>query len=451
MVHPSKNKVVVSWALYDWANSAFSTLVIAGFFPVLFKQYWGPTADVTLSSFRLGTVNSLSSLIVALLAPLLGAIADQAGARKRFLLLFAILGIAMTTSLPLVAAGHWALAVALYMLALIGFSTGNIFYDALLPYVAGDQDVDLVSALGYALGYLGGGLLFAVSVLMTLYPQYFGLADASEAMRLAFILVGAWWALFSIPLFLFVEEPQGSNAATKQGALGAGLDQLRTTFRDIRQLRVVAIFLLGYWMYMDGVDTIVRMAVDYGLSLGFGANSLIMALLITQLVGFPAALAFGRIGKRMGAKTGIFIGLGVYLGVCGWAFVMDSVTDFYLLAVAIGLVQGGVQSLSRSLYTQLIPTDKTAEFFGFYNMLGKFAAIIGPLLMGWIGVVTGNPRHAVLSLALLFVGGAITLYFVDIQEGRRCARKLEQARSDAEQHRPSDRHPGAGTGGGKHG
>ncbi len=426
MAQDYEKKKVISWAFYDWANSAFATTIIAGFFPVFFKQYWSVGTDVTVSTFRLGTANSIASLVVVALAPILGAIADKGGAKKKFLLFFAMMGVLMTCALYLVAEGNWGLAVLLYVFGIIGFSGGNVFYDSLLMDITSPRKVDFVSALGFAFGYLGGGILFAVNVAMTLRPELFGLAGRSEAIRLSFISVAIWWAVFSIPIFLFVKEPRINNKSMGWHAIIGGFRQLQRTFIEIRQMRVVLLFLLGYWLYIDGVDTIVRMAVDYGLSLGFDANKLIVALLITQFVGFPSAIAFGKIGEKLGPKTGIFIGIGIYIAVTIWAFFMTHEVEFYALAVSIGLVQGGVQALSRSFYTRIIPANKSAEFFGFYNMLGKFAAVIGPILMGWVGVVFGNPRIGILSIILLFVSGAIFLYLVNEQEGSRMAEALER-------------------------
>jgi UMF1 family MFS transporter len=236
--------------------------------------------------------------------------------------------------------------------------------------------------------------------------------------RLSFIVVAVWWTVFSLPVLLFVRERSPAKEASLGGAVRAGLRQLRDTFHHLRQLRMVMLFLAAYWLYIDGVDTIIRMAVDYGLALGFHSNDLITALLITQFIGFPAAIVFGRIGERFGTKSGIYIAIAVYTGVTVWAAFIDSVAEFYQIAVVIGLVQGGIQSLSRSLYARLIPPDKTAEFFGFYNMLGKFAAVIGPLAMGWVALLTGSARFSVLALLVLFAAGALLLYFVDVEKGR---------------------------------
>ena len=405
---------VLAWALYDWANSAFMTSVSAGFFPILNKDFWSPVGTAeTESTFRLGISNSLAGFFIALCAPVLGAIADRGAFKKRFLLLFVGLGVTSTALLTFVGRGQWDTALLLYGIAYVGFLGANIFYDSLLVEVAEERKLDTVSALGYALGYLGGGLLFAVNVTMVLRPAWFGL-DATEAARLAFFFVAVWWAVFSIPLFLFVPESQPARRAPALASVREGIGQLRSTLREVRKIRVVFLFLAGYWLYIDGVDTIILMAVNYGKDLHFSSSSLITALLITQFVGFPAAIGFGKIGERMGAKTGILIGLVAYIGVTVSAFFMTRVEEFYGLAIVIGLVQGGVQSLSRSFYARLIPKDKAGEFFGFYNMLGKFAAIIGPALMGTVGQLTGNPRYSILALVVLFLSGGSLLYLVKV-------------------------------------
>lgn len=397
------------WAMYDWANSAFATTVMAGFFPVFFKDYWNAGLDPVESTFRLGVANSLASLLIVLLAPLLGAVADRLARRKAMLLAFALLGSLMTAGLYLVGKGEWQLAVFLYVFAMIGFSGSNIFYDSLLPFVSSDRDMDRTSALGFSLGYLGGGLLLSLNAGMVLHPEWFGLAGATSAVRGSFLIVAAWWLLFSIPLFLFVEEAGDDGAALSVQVLLAGFQRIWRTLHEVRQLQNIWLFLVAYWLYIDGIDTIVRMAVDYGLSLGFNQNDLILALLLTQFTGFPAALLFGRLGSRFGAKTGIFAGLLIYVLVTVWASVMTTAAEFYYLAVLIGLAQGGVQALSRSLYARMIPAGRSAEFFGFYNMLGKFAAIVGPVMMGWIGVLSGNPRTGILSLLILFMAGGVIL------------------------------------------
>lgn len=404
---PGDKKTVLSWAFYDWANSAFATTVMAGFFPLFFKQYWSAGTDVATSTFYLGVTNSATSLVIALMAPLLGAMADSSGSKKRFLLGFTVLGVVMTGLLCTVGQGQWQWAALCFALASVGFSGAIIFSDSLLVSVCKPEDYETVSALGYALGYLGGGLLFAGNVLLVLQPGWFGLADSTIAVQLSFLSVSVWWAVFSVPLLRNVPEP--SSAKLRAPSFRAGLRQLGTTLREIHALKPVFLFLLAYWFYIDGVDTIVRMAVDYGMSLGFSSNHLITALLLTQFVGFPAAIAFGMLGRRIGPRRGIYLAIAVYIGVIIWAFFMNSSWEFYGIAVVVGLVQGGIQSLSRSLYARLIPPERSGEFFGFYNMLGKFAAVLGPVLMGWVGVMTGNPRYSILSVALLFIIGGLLL------------------------------------------
>jgi len=341
----SGRRAIFSWAMYDWANSAFATTVMAGFFPVFFNEYWSAGSDTTVTTARLGLANSLAGIAVALLAPVLGSIADCGSARKRFLVFFAFMGALMTSSLWMVSRGDWKTAIFVFVLASIGFSGSIVFNDSLLVSVAGKRQKEKVSALGYALGYLGGGLLFALNIAMTLRPDAFGLAGPEEAVRYSFLTVGVWWAVFTIPLILFVREKRTGSAAGIASTVSGGIKELAGTFRMIRRLRTVLLFLVAYWLYIDGVDTIVRMAVDYGMSIGLERNDLITALLVTQFVGFPSAIAFGRIGARIGARRAIFIAIGVYLFVTIWAALMDSREEFYVLAVSVGLVQGGIQIL----------------------------------------------------------------------------------------------------------
>ena len=439
-----EKKSVWGWALYDWANSAFATTVMAGFFPIFFKQYWSYGADVNVSTAQLGLGNSIGSLFVALMAPVLGAIADKGSTRKKFLVLFAYLGVLASVSFFLIGKGQWALAIFVYVMGLIGFSGANVFYDALLPSVAGEDRIDFVSSLGYSMGYLGGGVLFLINVLMTLMPQKFGLPDATAAVRIAFVTVGIWWGVFTIFIIVWVKEekPPGSKASGASAVI-AGFRQLAGTFKKVRHLKMVGLFLLAYWFYIDGVDTIIRMAVDYGLSLGFSSNDLIIALLIVQFVGFPAAIIYGKLGEKWGVRKAIYLGIVMYMGITIWGTMMTHKTEFYVLAIVIGLVQGGIQALSRSYYSRLIPPDKPAEYYGFFNMLGKFAAIIGPALMGVVGLAArrmmmpDNPtaeqiieigqqasRYSIASVLVLFVIGGILFYFVDEEKGRKDAAYL---------------------------
>jgi len=408
------SRKVKGWALYYWGNHAFTTAVVTVFFPIFFKDYWNHGVDASVSTFRLGLANSGASLIVALSAPILGAIADKGSHKKRFLLGSAFLGAVMVFALHFVDMGQWQWAMFFYMAASIGYWWGNVFGDSMLVSVAEPGKFDMTSAIGYFSGYLGGGLFLILGVLMSLKPQLFGLADAASAVKIILMLTAVWWLLFSIPLWLWTPEPttpSGSEAFT--ATVARAFRQLAETFRHVRSYKPVFMFLVAYWVYIDGVNTVIQMAVDYGKAIGFGTSDLILAVLLVQFVGVPAALLFGRIGERIGPKRGIFIGLAVYTLVSLFAAFMHAAWQFYLLAAVIGLVQGGVQLLSRSYYARLVPPERSGEFFGFYNMLGEFAAIVGPLLIGVVSLATGSPRLSILSVILLFAIGAALLTLVE--------------------------------------
>jgi UMF1 family MFS transporter len=390
------NSRTLSWALYDWANSAYATIVMAVFFPLVFSNYWFAGSGSENSTTPLGIANSVASLVIILLAPALGAIADTGGIRKKFLLVFASMGILFAVTLYFVEQGEWLLALCVYAMAGIGFAGANIFYDALIVDISPRNKFDLVSAFGFAAGYLGGGLALVIAIAFTTTPETFGFADTEQAMLASFVLAGLWWAVFSIPLFVGVRENRIDSDIRFTQAVAGGIEQLLATFREVRRLKVVWLFLLAYWFYIDGVYTIIRMAMDYGVRLEFDQISLVWAFLITQFIGFPAAIAYGKLGEIIGARAGILIAIGVYIAVTIYGYFIDVVAEFYALAIVIGLVQGGVQSLSRSLYVRIIPPRKSAEFFGFYNIMGKFATVLGPLLVAMVSGFTGDPRLAIL-------------------------------------------------------
>jgi UMF1 family MFS transporter len=418
--------------MYDWANSAFATTVMASFFPIFFKEYWTVGTDPVVSTAQLGFANSTAGILVAFLAPILGAMADRGQAKKSFLLFFAAIGVMATCVLYLIPRGHWETAAACYVVAMMGFSGSIIFYDSLLTTVAPEARRDSISSLGFSLGYLGGGLLFAINVWMALSPATFGLRDSGHGVKLSFLSVGIWWAVFSLPLILLVRERTGTIKSPPSVIIREGLGQLRDTFREIRHLKTIFLFLAAYWLYIDGVDTIIVMALDYGLSIGFKAEDLIVALLITQFIGFPSALVFGWLGERIGAKRAILIGIGVYLFISIYGAFINDKREFYILACIIGLVQGGVQALSRSLYSRIIPVDKSAQYFGFYNMLSRFATVAGPILIGTTALTaramgyqgTTASRISIVSVSILFLAGGFILRKVDENKGKEEAQFL---------------------------
>lgn len=407
------NKSAWSWALYDWANSAFATTVMAGFFPIFFKSYWASNLSDAESTFAIGSVNSLVGLLIAFSAPVLGALADAGDSKRKFLFSFAFLGIIATGYLFFIPESSWKLAVVFYGIGVIGFSGGNIFYDSLLVTVSKEKERNRVSALGFSLGYLGGGILFLLNVAMFLYPNWFGLENQIEAVLWSFLSVAAWWLIFSLPIYLNVKEPI-QNASKKQinTVIADAFENLLNTAKSIKKFKSAVIFLLAYFLYMDGVDTIIRMATSYGSDIGLSATSMIQALLLTQFIGFPATLVFGYYADRFGYKYSLSFAIIVYIFVVLFSSQMDTALEFYIVASVIGLVQGGVQAISRSFFSTLIPENKAAEFFGFYNFIGKSSVFLGPFMVSGIALITGSPSYGILSLLILFIPGLILLWLV---------------------------------------
>lgn len=416
-----KDKKILSWALYDWANSSFSTTVMAGFFPVFFKNYWSQGVQAIDSTARLGTTISFASLLIALLTPFLGAIADFRGSKKFFLAFFMIIGVLSCFWMATIGPGRWTDAALAYGFGMMAFSASSVFYDSLLPSIGRGTTLDYASSLGFSLGYLGGGVLFLINVIMYLKPEIFGLADGVSAVKVSFLTVGVWWFVFSIPLLKNVPEPQTLfvSRAHKKNIFQLTWESLKSIGKTLAQLyknKNLFIFICAYWLYIDGVYTVMTMAVDFGISLGLESKHLIAALLVTQFVGFPSALVFGLLTKRWGCRKPILFCILIYsIGVIA-ATQMSHVLHFYALATMIGLVQGGVQSLSRSLFANMIPEQASGEYFGFFNLVGKFASILGPLVVA-IGVqVTKSPHTGIGALIILFVlGGALLL---KVQEPR---------------------------------
>lgn len=402
-----------AWALSAWANHAFITSVIVGLFPIFFDHYWAAQLPGTRSTFYLGLTNSLASLLVMLSAPWLGALADRRGRKKHWFAWSTLLGSVASAALALLGQAAWAWALLVYALGSLGFWAGSSFQDALIVQVATPAEANRISAFGYALGYLGGGLLFLFNVLMVLHPRAFHLRDTTAAIRVSFVDVAIWWLLFTIPLMRYVPEAPATAAQTS-------FRDLRATLAQVLRNVPVRNYLFAYWLYMDGIGTVQQMGVDFGTKLGFSSSALIEALLLVQFISFPCALLFGRLGDLIGARRGIYLGLAVFIAATVYAYFMHSERQFFVLAAMIGMVQGGVQALSRAYFARLIPPQQSGEYFGFYNMLAKFAAVLGPLAMGVIAITTGNQRISILVLVLFFVAGAWLLSRVDAGiEGNR--------------------------------
>ena len=407
------NKKVFTWALYDWANSAFALSVLAVLFPLVLGRYWagdGSGADTTV---RLGWITSAASIIVLLSAPILGTIADTGGYRKRLLFVFALVGAIATAALGFVGEGGWPLALGLYLFASIGYYSSIVFYDSLLLDVTAPRNYSFVSTLGFSAGYLGGATLLALHLWMLKSPQTFGLESITDAFSFAFVSVGAWWLIFLVPLLLFVQEKH-SPIEVRSHPIRAAYAELRKTILHISRYRNVTIFLGGYWLYIGGVFTVIFMAVNYGQRLGFDDNDLVLALLISNFVGFPATLIYGALAHRFGAKKGIYFALVAYVGACLWAIQMTDIREFYIMAVVIGAVQGGVQGLSRSVYASLIPAEQPGEFFGFYSMTTKFAHVLGPAMVAIAAMLSDDPKWVLLALMPMFLAGALLLALVRV-------------------------------------
>jgi len=412
-----------AWAWYDCGNSAYFTTVITAVFPAFFASYAASGMPAGEATTRFGAITTLAMTLVAVAAPVLGALGDVTARRKQMLVAFAGLGILSTLLLTTISEGGWQRAAAVFILGNLGVSGSLVFYDSLLPSVAAPHETDRVSSAGYALGYLGGGLLLVLNLAWILQPQFFGLSGTVAATKLSFASVGVWWALFTIPLFRRVPEPP-RMALAAQGAtspLRASFARLGKTFNDIRHYRQAFLMLLAMLVYQDGIQTIIRFAGIYGAEVGVGQNQQIAAFAMVQFLGVPFAFIFGSLGARMGTKRAVFLALAVYSAAATLGFFMTNATHFFLLAGLIATVQGGAQALSRSLFSRLIPPAKTSEYFGFFAVVERFATILGPLVFTVSGALTGSSRSAVLAMILFFVAGGWLLSRVDVEEGERVA------------------------------
>jgi UMF1 family MFS transporter len=422
-------KIINSWAMYDWANSAFVTTIMAAMFPPFYRSLAiaaGLSEPDATAAWAYTTAIGL--LIAAIMAPILGAVSDHTGGKKRYIAFFVALGVVATALFVVLGDDSYLLASVLFILADIGFAGAEVFYESLLPHIAKKGDIDRVSTRGYALGYLGGGLLLVLNVLWFMRPDLFFLSSSGVALRVAFFSVAIWWAVFSIPLFRNVPEPPvvRSTDATSS-PLRAGFRRLSHTFGQVRQYRQLLIFLVAFWIYNDGIGTIIKMATAYGDEIGIGLTEMTIALIITQFVGIPFAFGFGWLASRLGTKPSILLALLVYVLISIAGYFMQTALHFFILAFAVGMVQGGSQALSRSLYGTMVPKSQAAEFFGFFATSSKFAGILGPLLFGLIGQLAGGSRLAILALIAFFVVGGVLLLFVDVDEGRRIALEEDAA------------------------
>jgi len=416
-------RAVRAWMMYDWANSAFATTVLAGFFPIFFKSYWAGGMEGARSTALLGTAASVSVVLVFLVAVGLGSLADRTGSRRRLLGLFCALGSLATMALALVPQGMAVWALALYVVGTLGFAGSSVFYDALLPLIARPERLDDVSTRGYALGYLGGGLLFAAQVVLVTFPHLFGLPDKAAAVRVAFVTTGLWWAGFAVPVLTMIREEKPAPAGSALTVVKESFARLASTIRSIGSYRDLMLFLVAFWCYMDGVGTIVKMATAYGKDVGLEDVHLIGALLMVQFIGLPATVLFGLLARRFGRRRMILVGIAAYAGVVVFAYFMSRGWHFFVLATVVGLFQGGIQAISRSLYASMTPRSRSAEFFGFYNLCARFSTFVGPLVVGWTGGLALNPRFGILTLVVLFVAGAVLLVMVKPERGRARAQE----------------------------
>jgi UMF1 family MFS transporter len=414
-----------AWAWYDCGNSAYFTTVVTAVFPAFFASYAASGMPAAEATTRFGVTTTVAMLLVALAAPVLGAYGDFTARRKHLLVAFAAIGIVATFLLTTVSEGGWLWAAAIFVIGNVGVSGSLVFYDSLLPSVASHDETDRVSSAGYALGYLGGGVLLVLNLAWILSPATFGLSSTVAATKLSFASVGVWWALFTVPLLRHVPEPprvSDVDGDTGRAPIAATFARLARTFREIREYRQAFLALLAMLVYQDGIQTIIRFAGIYGAEVGVGQSQQIAAFAMVQLLGVPFAFLFGSLGTKMGTKRAIFLALAVYAVAATLGYFMQNATHFFILAALVATVQGGAQALSRSLFSRLIPPAKTSEYFGFYAVVERFATVLGPIVFTLSGMLTGSSRSAVLGMIAFFVVGGWLLSRVDVEAGERAAR-----------------------------
>ena len=405
-----------AWAMYDWANSAFQTTVITAVFPRFFSDYAAAGLTPVQATTRFAWVSTIAAVIIALLGPPLGAFADARAAKKKMLAMALAVGVTATLLMASIGRGDWLYAALIFLVGNVAITASFVFYDSLLPHIAAHEEMDRVSTAGYALGYVGGGILLVVNLLWILMPAAFGLPSAVAAIKLSFVSVAVWWLVFSIPLFRRVPEPRALLAASTRPVRDA-FGTVRRTFGELRGYRQAFLMLIAFLLYNDGIQTMIKMSSIYGAEIGLDANAQIGAYIVVQFVGIPFSFIFGALAGRIGVKTSIFIALVVYTGISVLGYFMTAAWQFFALAFLVGTVQGGSQALSRSLFARMIPKEKSSEYFGFFSVFEKFAGIAGPALFAASVTAFGSSRPAVLSLILFFVLGAVVLTRVDVAAG----------------------------------
>lgn len=401
-----------SWVMYDWASSAYTLIITTAIFPIYFKESATAAGIAGADSTAyLGYTIAIFTTILALLGPIMGTVADYEGLKKKFFGVFFSIGVIFTLALALVPFENWLMLLVVYTFAALGATGSNVFYDSFIVDVTSDERMAKVSARGYGMGYIGSLFPFIIAMGIIVASQNGLLPLAADtASKIAFIITAAWWIVFSIPIFRNVKQvhfvPREPNPVSQS------FKRLFTTFKEIRKYRAVFLFLLAYFFYIDGVGTIIAMSTAYGTDLGLDSTSLLGILFLTQVIAAPFAFLYGFLAGKFGEKNMLYVGIFVYIIVCTYAYFMNSVTDFFILAMLVGTSQGGIQALSRSYFGKLVPKQNSNEFFGFYNIFGRFAAILGPLLVGVTAQVTGNSSMGVFSLIVLFIIGFIILRFV---------------------------------------
>jgi UMF1 family MFS transporter len=417
-------RAINAWAMYDWANSSFATTIMAAVLPVYYANVAAATLPENMRSALWAYTTTISLLLVAILGPILGAMADYSGAKKRFLTFFVVLGTVSTALLYFVGRGDYLLASFFYIFAALGFSGSIVFYDSLLPHVANPDEIDQVSSRGYAMGYLGGGLLLAINLAMIQLTS----GDTQLLMtKLSFVSVAVWWFLFTIPLWRWVPEPPRRRLmGEKSGApIVSSLNRLGHTFASIRKYRQLFKFLIAFWLYNNGIGTIIYMASIYGKELGFSDITVIGTLLMVQFVAIPFAFLFGWLAKRIGTKRSIFLSLGVYTLIAVLGYFLTQEWQFWLLGALVATVQGGSQALSRSLFGRMLPKSQSAEFYSFFGISEKIAGAAGPLVFGLATQFLGGGRMGIISLIIFFILGSLVLTGVNVNEGIQVAEAEE--------------------------